>query len=508
MSDDATVLRRRRPGPSVPDRDPGVVVVGGGAAGLAAAAAVRGAGVDVVLVSRGPLGGDCTWHGCVPSKSLLEAAAAGLGARAAVDHARSVVARVARAENEHALRAAGVDVVRAGALLGPEAVVTLEDGTRLRPRLGVVLATGSRPGTVEGLPVTVTSGDGPVVRDTDGWLDGLAEHLARAGAGGGTGDGTGQGTGAGARDVVVVGGGTSGLELSQALARLRAAGPGGTVSLIEVADDLLPDLPGAGGVLAAALRADGVQVLTGVRPHLLPGLVSGAGLVLLTAGRVPVLDVLGPGAGVTTRGGAVVVDDRMATSAPRVRAAGDVVGVSPSTHVAVATGRVAAAGLLAAHPGGPRTVGPDGVGPDGAGPDERPARFDAAWVPRVVWTDPQVAAVGRVPGGPGTRSVRVPLSRNDRAPAAAVPGSRDRSRGGFAQVWLEPGTGGGRVVGALVVGPQAGEMIAEVALVGRLGLEVQEWVGGQVGLGGTSAHHPYPAWSWTWALLADRALTR
>ena len=494
MSDDATVVRRRRPGRSAPDRDPGVVVVGGGAAGLAAAAAVRGAGVDVTLVSRGPLGGDCTWHGCVPSKSLLEAAAAGLGAHAAVDHARSVVARVARAENEHALRAAGVDVVRAGALLGPEAVVTLEDGTRLRPRLGVVLATGSRPGTVDGLPVTLTAGDGPVVRDTDGWLDGLAEHLARAGAGSGSGPGTGDG----ARDVVVVGGGTSGLELSQALARLRAAGPGGTVSLIEVADDLLPDLPGAGGVLAAALRADGVQVLTGVRPHLLPGLVCGAGLVLLTAGRVPVLDVLGPGAGVTTRGGAVVVDDRMATSAPRVRAAGDVVGVSPSTHVAVATGRVAAAGLLAAHPGGRGT----------AGPDEGPARFDATWVPRVVWTDPQVAAVGRVPGGPGSRTVRVPLSRNDRAPAAAVPGGRDRSRGGFAQVWLEPGTGGGRVVGALVVSPQAGEMIAEVALVGRLGLEVQEWVGGQVGLGGTSAHHPYPAWSWTWALLADRALTR
>ena len=454
----------------------------------------------------------------MPSKSLLEAAAAGLGAHAAVDHARSVVARVARAENEHALRSAGVEVVRAGALLGPEAVVTLEDGTRLRPRLGVVLATGSRPGTVDGLPVT--AGDGPLVRDTDGWLDGLAEHLARAGAGSGPGDGrdrdpgdgtgrgTDPGTGAGAGDVVVVGGGTSGLELSQALARLRAAGPGGTVSLIEVADDLLPDVPGAGGVLAAALRADGVQVLTGVRPHLLPGLVSGAGLVLLTAGRVPVLDVLGPGAGVTTRGGAVVVDDRMATSAPRVHAAGDVVGVSPSTHVAVATGRVAAAGLLAAHPGGRGTAGPDGVGPDGAGPDEGPARFDATWVPRVVWTDPQVAAVGRVPGGPGTRTVRVPLSRNDRAPAAAVPGGRDRSRGGFAQVWLEPGAGGGRVVGALVVGPQAGEMIAEVALVGRLGLEVQEWVGGQVGLGGTSAHHPYPAWSWTWALLADRALTR
>jgi len=490
MSEDSVGVRRHDPVGSVPDRTPGVVVVGGGAAGLAAAAAVRAAGVDVLLVSEGPLGGDCTWHGCVPSKSLLEAAAAGLSGRAAVAHARSVVARVARAENEHAMRGAGIGVVRARAMLGAEAGVTLDDGTRLSPELGVVLATGSRPAAVEGLPVTGATPDGAVVRDTDGWLDGLEEHLDRTASAGADGP----------RDVLVVGGGTSGLELAQALARLRAAGPGGTVSLVERAEDLLPDVPGAGPVLAAALRADGVRVLAGTPPHLLPQLVAGAGLVLLAAGRQPVLDVLGPGSGVRTRAGAVVVDAAMATSAPRVRAAGDLVGLSPSTHVAVATGRVAAAGLLAA-------AGP--AGPDRRGPDERgPVRFDATWVPRVVWTDPQVAAVGRVPGGPGTRIVRVPLSRNDRAPAATVPGRPARSRGGFAQVWLDLADGGGRLVGALVVGPQAGEMIAEVALVGRLGLSVQEWVGGRVGLGGTSAHHPYPAWSWTWALLADRALAR
>jgi len=179
----------------------------------------------------------------------------------------------------------------------------------------------------------------------------------------------------------------------------------------------------------------------------------------------------------------------MATSAPRVRAAGDVVGLSPSTHVAVATGRVAAAGLL-------------------AGPGEVPATFDHAWVPRVVWTDPQVAAVGRVPGPPGSRTVRLPLSRNDRAPAAALPGLPDRARGGSAQVWVEGEAGGGRLVGAVVVGPAAGEMVAEAALVGRLGISVEEWVGGRVGLGGLSAHHPYPAWSWTWALVADRLLDR
>ncbi|WP_340292879.1 hypothetical protein, partial [Aquipuribacter hungaricus] len=94
------------------------------------------------------------------------------------------------------------------------------------------------------------------------------------------------------------------------------------------------------------------------------------------------------------------------------------------------------------------------------------------------------------------------------SPAAALPGRPDRARGGSATLWLDGGPGGGRVVGALVVGPQAGELVSEAALVGRLGLTVQEWVGGREGLGGVHASHPYPGWSWTWALLTDRALGR
>lgn len=494
MSDDSPGIRQGEPSGSAPGRnlatpsgggpdgqrgDDGVVVVGGGAAGLAAAAAVRAAGVPVTLVSEGPLGGDCTWHGCVPTKSLIEAAAAGADARAALVHARAVVARVARGESEHALASVGVGVVRARATLGAGPTLRLPDGV-LRPGRGVVLATGSRPTPLDGLPVGEDV-DGRLVCDTDGWLDGLDEHLARGGDGVGR-DG-------GGRDVVVVGGGPSGAELAQALARLRAAGPGGTVTLLERGPDLLPGLPGAGPVMAASLRADGVRVATGADGARVRAAVAGAGLVLLAAGRSPVLDVLGPGAGVLVRDGAVVVDAAMATSAPRVGAAGDVVGLSPSTHVAVATGRVAAAGLL-------------------AGPGEAPPAFDPTWVPRVVWTDPQVAAVGRAPGPPGARTVRVPLSRNDRAPAAAVPGRPDRARGGFAQVWAEGEEGGGRLVGAVVVGPGAAETVAEVALVGRLGLTAEEWVGGRVGLGGLSAHHAYPAWSWTWALVADRLLAR
>lgn len=467
-----------------------VVVVGGGAAGLSAAVTANAAGAAVTLVTDGPLGGDCTWHGCVPSKSLLEAAAAGVPARQAVAHAEQVVQRLARGENEHALGGLGIDVRRARVRLSsappaerggpPRPVLHLGDGSVLTPGRGAVLATGSRPRPPEDVLDGVALPVGTVLTTTEGWLTAVGEHLDRSGP------------------VVVVGGGASGAELAQALARLRAGGEHG-VTLLERAGDLLPSLPGAGQVVAASLRADGVRVVMGADPAALlaattvravsPGASAPAALVLLTAGREPALDVLGQGCGVSTSAAGIVVDAAMRTTAPGVWAAGDVCGLRPSTHVAVATGRVAAASLL---------------GLDAA--------FDVRWAPRVVYTDPEVAAVGTVPGGPGTRSVRVPLSRSDRAAAAAVPAGRVPTRGwvrgGFAQVWVQehPTAGGGTLVGALVVAPHAGELIGEVALVGRLGLSVQEWVGGHDGIGSVSAQHAYPTWSSLWGAVGDRLL--
>lgn len=489
MSAESGVVRHGPPAGSVPG-PAGVVVVGGGAAGLAAATTARAGGAQVVLVSEGPLGGDCTWHGCVPTKSVLEAASAGLGAEDAFAHARAVVARVARTESEHALRGAGVEVVRQRARLLPGARVRLDDGTVLDASLGVVLATGSRPVGADGLGLDLPGGC--TVTTTDGWLDAVEAHLVRTRAGRGG-------------PVVVVGGGPSGAELAQALARLDVTGPHDVV-LLEREDSLLPPHPAAGSVLASALAADGVRVVTGADPDRVRTAAVPGSLVLLAVGRQPVLDGLRDDAVVRGPGG-VVVDAAMRTGADRVCAAGDVTGLRPSTHVAVATGRVAAATLLG-----------------------RPATFDARWVPQVVYTDPEVAWVGDTGtsgpagGDPPTegrlvsRSVRVPLSRNDRAVAAGLPQRRVCTRGGFAQVWVTgtpdpaapdgPLVGGGRLSGALLVGPHAGELVGEAALVGRLGLSVEEWSGGQVGLGGLSAHHAYPTWSWLWEAVVDRLLGR
>ncbi|MGJ7442640.1 FAD-dependent oxidoreductase [Aquipuribacter sp. MA13-13] len=465
------------------------MVVGGGAAGLAAASAARAGGARVTLVSEGPLGGDCTWHGCVPTKSLLEAAAAGLTVDEALAHTRAVVARVARTESETALRGAGTDVVRQRAGLLPDARVRLADGTVLGPSRGVVWATGSRPVGARSLGLDLPTGG--TVATTDGWLDAVEAHLGRTRAGRGG-------------PVVVVGGGASGVELAQALARLGLARPHGVV-LLEREASLLAPQAGAGAVLAASLAADGVHVVTGADADRVRASAGPGSLLLLAVGREPVLEGLGDDA--VLRGPAgVVVDAAMRTGAARVCAAGDVTGLRPSTHVAVATGRVAAATLLGL-----------------------PATFDARWVPQVVYTDPEVASVGCATGPDGTvggatgeglltRSVRVPLSRNDRAVAAGLPRRRAWTRGGFVQVWVTgavdpaapdgPLLGGGRLAGALVVGPSAGELIGEAALVGRLGLSVEQWSGGRVGLGGLSAHHAYPTWSWLWEAAVDRLLGR
>ncbi|WP_336922120.1 FAD-dependent oxidoreductase [Aquipuribacter sp. SD81] len=466
--------------------DPDVVVVGGGAAGLSAATTVAAAGSSVVLVSEGPLGGDCTWHGCVPTKALLEAAAAGLDAAGALEHAARCVTRLARLESAAVLEAAGV-VVRSARVVvrqgptGPVVDAVAGGGGDAvpaggwSPRLGVVLATGSRPvTTVPGVPPLGDLPAGARVATTDGWQDALAAHLASAGPDGGPGSGRRIGPRV-PGPVVVVGGGASGVELAQALARL-----GLPVTLLERAATVLPGLPGAGDAVAAALALDGVRVVVDADETDVRGAVGPGTLVLLAAGRVPAVDCLSGWDGPPVTGPAgVVVDAAMRTAAPGLVAAGDVTGLLPTTHVAAATGRVAAATLLG-----------------------RTASFDARWAPRVAWCEPGVAAVGDLDG---PRHVRVPLSRVDRAVLAAVPGSPRRPTAGSVQVWADED---GRLRGALAVCPRAGDIVSEAALAGRLGLTVEQWAGGAAGVGVTSADHAYPSWSWAWREALDRLLGR
>ena len=118
-------------------------MIGGGAAGLAAAHAGAGARARTLLVSEGEVGGECTFTGCVPSKTLIEAAARSATFAEAIAAVRKAVAAIAATETAAVLEHYGIEVLRGHAAFASPRQVTV-DGRALRAR-GFVLATGSRP---------------------------------------------------------------------------------------------------------------------------------------------------------------------------------------------------------------------------------------------------------------------------------------------------------------------------------------------------------------------------
>ncbi|PRW62286.1 dihydrolipoyl dehydrogenase family protein [Actinopolyspora mortivallis] len=424
-----------------------VLVLGGGAAGLAAAETARRSGSRVLLVTEGPPGGDCTFTGCVPSKTLIGAAATGLSFPAAMERARATVRRLAATEDEGVLRERGIHVVRGRARFRTARTVEV-DGRRFTAGR-VVLATGSRP-AVPDLP-----GLEKVPHLTTDTLFELTDTPA---------------------SLLVLGGGAAGCELAQALARLGVG-----TTLLEGASRLLPGMdPDASAVLTRRLLAEGVRVRTGtparavraadgkVLVELADGETARAERLLVATGRRA--DTAGLGLeriGVRTDGGWVSVDRHMDTGVPGVSAAGDVTGLFGHTHGAYAMGRVA---VLA----GARRV-------------RRPT-FDPATAPEVVFTSPEVATVGvgehELGHDSGARVAHLPMSEVDRAVTAGA-------EEGFVKLFAGPRRvvgrlGGGRVLGASIVAERAGEMIHEPALALRTGM-----FAGRL----AQTVHAYPSWS-------------
>lgn len=430
------------------DRHPDLAVIGGGAAGLAAARAGAGRGARILLVQQGPLGGDCTFTGCVPSKALIEAARRGVPFDRAIAGARRAVEVIAATETDDVLEREGVDVAHGWATFTAPGVLEI-DGTVIHPRR-VVLATGARPAIP---PVT--------------GLDRL-DHLTSESV---------WNLDAAPTSLVVLGGGAIGCELAQAFARL-----GVTVTLVEALDRILPDEePDASVVVSEALAADGVRVCAGravtraepltrhgaVRLNLADGTAVEADRVLLAAGRAGATEGLGlDAAGIETTHGFVTTEDTLATTARGVWAAGDVTGRLQFTHAADEMGRIAAANALGR-------------------PGRRRFRADA--VPWVTFTDPEVARVGLTEhqaADHGGRVAYLPMAEVDRAVAAA-------ETRGFVKLIAGPrpvlrNAGGGRVLGATIVASRAGEMIHEAALAMRTAMFAGRLV---------QTVHAYPTWS-------------
>ncbi|MPY91849.1 MAG: FAD-dependent oxidoreductase [Acidimicrobiia bacterium] len=427
-----------------------VVVVGGGAAGLTAAREAARRGARTALVSDGPLGGDCTHTGCVPSKALLAAAERGLSFDEAMAAVRGAVERVARTENAPVLQAEGIQVIAGRARLARAGVVEVGDA-RLRSSR-IVLATGAGPvvspvaGLAEARPLTTES------------VFGQRERPDR---------------------LAVLGGGAVGVELAQAFAMLGVA-----VTMIEAAGRLLPgEEPEASAALAEALGECGVDVrcrtaLEAVDEsdgrwclRLAGGGNVAADRVLVAAGRAPATAGLGLAevGVVVDEQGYVRTDASLATTVPGIWAVGDVTGRMPFTHAAAHMARIAVRNALS--------------------PWARVAkqRFDPTPIPWVTFTHPEVARVGMTEAeaaGHGGRVAYVPLSAVDRA---VVTGATR----GFVKLIAGPrpglgNVGGGRLLGATIVAPRAGELIHEVALAMRARLFTGRLA---------QTTHAYPTWS-------------
>ncbi len=432
-----------------------VLAIGGGAAGLVTAAGAAGLGARAALVEKERLGGDCLWSGCIPSKALLAAARAARDARRSarlgvgvtdvqVDFPR-VMARVREAQariepqdSPERFRALGVEVVLAPARFLDENRVSV-DGRILSAR-HIVVATGSRPAA----PVIPGLSSVPYLTNE------TIFNLERLPA-----------------SLVVLGGGSVGLELGQALALL-----GSDVTVIEGNERVLPaEDPELTTLLRASLEADGVRILTGApatRVTAAPGevIVEAGGAqvhgerLLVATGRRPAVEGLElHAAGIELDRDGIRVDRHLRTTTHGIWAAGDVVGPLRFTHVADYQARLVLRNALFPFP----------------------SRTDYMAVPRVVYTDPELARVGlteaeaRERHGDRVRVWRRPFAFADRAIAD------DRTEGLVKLI----ADARGRLLGAHILAPGAGNMIGELVLALRHGITLAQIA---------ETIHPYPTY--------------
>lgn len=409
-----------------------ICVIGAGSGGLSVAAGAVQMGAKVVLIEKGKMGGDCLNTGCVPSKALLAAGHAAENARSAsrfgvstgpveidfgraIDHVHSVISGIAPHDSVERFEELGCTVIQAEArFTGPAEVVAGETTIKAKR---FVIATGSRAAVP---PIPGLESVCYLTNET------IFENRVRP------------------DHLIIIGGGPIGLEMAQAHHQL-----GAKVTVIEMGTILPKDDPDLVAVVRDRIKADGISLYEHAKTKevlevndQIRAVIEHEGIeitlegshLLLAAGRKPNVENLGlKDAGIDRSEQGISVDARLRTSNHKVFAIGDVTGGLQFTHMAGYDAGIVIRNALF----------------------RLPAKVDHSAVPWVTYTNPELAQVGltemaaRKKFGDDIRVVTWDYAENDRARAEA-------DTTGFIKVTT---TRKGRILGAAIVGRQAGELI-------------------------------------------------
>lgn len=426
---------------------PDICVIGAGSGGLSVAAAAAAFGVPCVLVERHKMGGDCLNTGCVPSKALLAAAKRaalaknalpfGISVRAEFDfgkvhdHVQRVIASIAPTDSVERFAGLGVRVIKGHAQFKDRRTVVVGDQYQIRARR-FVIATGSTPAIP---PIPGLDGGPFLTNETVFTLDQLPRHL------------------------VIVGGGPIGLEMAQAFRRLGSA-----VTVLEQAVPLPKDDPEAAAIVLAQLEREGVVIRSGVQATRVAYASGGVAVtfaaagaeetvdgshLLVAAGRKPTVEGLDlSAAGIRSDRTGIFVNRKLKTRNGRVYAIGDAASGQPQfTHAAnYHAGLVIRNALF-----------------------RLPVNVRKRVIPWVTFTEPELAQAGLTEAQARARRYKIRILRwpyhdNDRAQA-------ERETHGHIKVVT---TRKGRILGATIVGAQAGELIATWVLAIAQGLNIRQ----------------------------------